>query len=102
MNGLRVMLYRQLSAAWHYRWQAVLFAWLVCAVGWAGVFAIPNQYESSARMYVDADAVLTPRLRGLAVSARLDREFAEKFLAFVVREVIQHHQSMAADALATG
>ena len=67
MNGLKVMLYRQLSAAWHYRWQAVLFAWLVCAVGWAAVFAIPNQYESSARMYVDADAVLTPLLRGLAV-----------------------------------
>ena len=67
MNGLRQMLQRQLSAAWHYRWQAVLFTWLVCAVGWAGVFAIPNQYEASARMYVDADAVLTPLLRGLAV-----------------------------------
>ena len=38
-----------LSAAWHYRWQAVLFTWLVCALGWAAVFAIPNQYESSAR-----------------------------------------------------
>ncbi len=67
MNGLRILVYRQLTAAWHYRWQAVLFAWLVCAVGWAAVFAIPNQYESSARMYVDADAVLTPLLRGLAV-----------------------------------
>ena len=67
MNGLRVLIQRQLSAAWHYRWQAVLFTWLVCALGWAGVFAIPNQYESSARMYVDADAVLTPLLRGLAV-----------------------------------
>jgi polysaccharide chain length determinant protein (PEP-CTERM system associated) len=61
------MIRRQLTSAWHYRWQAVLFTWLVCALGWAGVFAIPNQYESSARMYVDADAVLTPLLRGLAV-----------------------------------
>ncbi|MGI4950384.1 MAG: XrtA system polysaccharide chain length determinant [Janthinobacterium lividum] len=67
MHGLRIVLQRQLSAAWHYRWQAVLFTWLVCAVGWAAVFAIPNQYESSARMYVDADAVLTPLLKGLAV-----------------------------------
>ncbi len=66
MNGLRLLLQRQLSAAWHYRWQAVLFTWLVCAVGWAAVFAIPNQYEAGARMYVDADAVLTPLLRGLA------------------------------------
>ena len=67
MNGMRVMIQRQLSAAWHYRWQAVLFTWLVCALGWAFVFTIPNSYESSARMYVDADAVLTPLLRGLAV-----------------------------------
>ena len=67
MNSLYLLLQRQLSAAWHYRWQAVLFTWLVCALGWVGVFAIPNQYESSARMYVDADAVLTPLLRGLAV-----------------------------------
>lgn len=67
MNGLRLLLQKQVSAAWHYRWQAVLFTWLVCAVGWAAVFAIPNQYEAGARMYVDADAVLTPLLRGLAV-----------------------------------
>ena len=67
MNGLRLLIQRQLSAAWHYRWQAVLFTWLVCALGWAVVFAIPNQYEAGARMYVDADAVLTPLLRGLAV-----------------------------------
>lgn len=67
MNGLRVLMQRQLSAAWHYRWQAVLFTWLVCALGWAVVFTIPNQYEAHARMYVDADAVLTPLLKGLAV-----------------------------------
>ena len=67
MHSLQVMIRRQLTSAWHYRWQAVLFTWLVCALGWAGVFAIPNMYESSARMYVDADAVLTPLLRGIAV-----------------------------------
>jgi polysaccharide chain length determinant protein (PEP-CTERM system associated) len=67
MHSLQILIRRQLTSAWHYRWQAVLFMWLVCALGWAGVFAIPNMYESSARMYVDADAVLTPLLRGLAV-----------------------------------
>ena len=36
------------------------------------------------------------RLRALAEGAKLDPEFAEKFLAFVVREVIQHHQALAA------
>lgn len=67
MDGIKVLVYRQLTAAWLYRWQAVLFMWLVCALGWFAVFTIPNSYESSARMYVDADAILTPLLRGLAV-----------------------------------
>jgi chorismate mutase len=35
------------------------------------------------------------RLRALAEGARLDPEFAEKFLAFVIREVIQHHHTIA-------
>ena len=48
------------------------------------------------------EAQQVARLRALAETARLDPEFAEKFLAFVVREVIQHHQSLAAGALATG
>lgn len=32
------------------------------------------------------------RLRDLAKSANLDPEFSEKFLQFVIREVIQHHE----------
>jgi chorismate mutase len=35
------------------------------------------------------------RLRALAEGAHLDPEFAEKFLAFVVKEVIRHHQAIA-------
>lgn len=35
------------------------------------------------------------RLRSLAVDARLDPEFAEKFLTFVVAEVVRHHEAIA-------
>jgi chorismate mutase len=31
------------------------------------------------------------RLRALAASAKLDPEFAEKFLNFIIKEVIRHH-----------
>lgn len=37
------------------------------------------------------------RLRALAVDARLDPEFAEKFLNFIVSEVVRHHEAIAAD-----
>lgn len=35
------------------------------------------------------------RLRALAVEAKLDPEFAEKFLGFVIAEVVRHHEAMA-------
>jgi chorismate mutase len=34
------------------------------------------------------------RLRKLAVAAKLDPDFAEKFHAFVVSEVIRHHEAV--------
>jgi chorismate mutase len=36
------------------------------------------------------------RLRRLANEAHLDPDFAEKFLNFVVKEVIRHHEQIAA------
>ncbi|MCC6205254.1 MAG: chorismate mutase, partial [Hyphomicrobiales bacterium] len=41
------------------------------------------------------------RLRRLAQEAQLDPDFAEKFLNFVVREVIRHHEQIAASNGAT-
>ena len=32
------------------------------------------------------------RLRALAIDAELDPEFSEKFIRFVIEEVIRHHQ----------
>ena len=39
------------------------------------------------------EAQQVTRLRQLASAAKLDPEFAEKFLAFVIREVILHHEA---------
>ena len=36
------------------------------------------------------------RLRRLADEAHLDPDFAEKFLNFVIKEVIRHHEQIAA------
>jgi len=41
------------------------------------------------------EAEQVARLRALAEGAHLDPEFAEKFLAFVVKEVIRHHEAIA-------
>src|ERR1700712_460399 len=69
MESVRTMLFQYLRAAWRRRWLGVVVAWLVCGVGWVGTYTIPNQYESNARLFVDADAILTPLLRGLAADS---------------------------------
>jgi polysaccharide chain length determinant protein (PEP-CTERM system associated) len=69
MDSVRVLLSQYLRAAWRRRWMGVIVAWLVCGIGWVGVYMIPNQYESGARLFVDADAVLTPLLRGIAADS---------------------------------
>lgn len=37
------------------------------------------------------------RLRSLAEAAHLDPEFAEKFLNFIISEVIRHHEAISED-----
>ena len=41
------------------------------------------------------------RLRALAAEAKLDPEFAEKFLTFVVAEVVRHHEAALQDSSTT-
>ena len=67
MDDLRSLVRRFTFSIWRKRWIALAVAWVLCIGGWFAVAAIPNEYEASARVYVDSDAVLTPLLRGLAL-----------------------------------
>ena len=69
MDEFRSLFRRYGLGAWRKRWFAIAVSWMVCVAGWVFVSTIPNQYESSARLYVDSDAVLTPLLRGLALDS---------------------------------
>lgn len=44
----------------------------------------------------DREAKQIARLRRLADEAGMDPDFAEKFLAFIIKEVIRHHEAIAA------
>ncbi|ARU52739.1 chorismate mutase [Cellulosimicrobium cellulans] len=45
----------------------------------------------------DRDRQQIARLTGIADAAGLDPEFAEQFREFIVREVIRHHERIAAE-----
>lgn len=74
MYQTQLLIRKQLTAAWRYRWPAVFLGWLVCAAGWVGVMKIPNTYEADARLYIDADAILTPLLRGISMDSSLQAQ----------------------------
>jgi len=46
----------------------------------------------------DREARQIERLRQLADDAQLDPEFAEKFLTFIVSEVVRHHERIARES----
>lgn len=54
---------------WRYRWIVMIVAWIIAPIGWVVVSKIPNQYESTAQVYVDTDTILRPLLKGLSVDA---------------------------------
>jgi len=59
---------------WKFRWPAVLVAWVVAVIGVAIVFRIPDQYEASARIYVDTQSILKPLMSGLAVQPNVEQQ----------------------------
>jgi polysaccharide chain length determinant protein (PEP-CTERM system associated) len=67
VDEFRTLFRRYALGGWRNRWFAIAISWAVCVAGWVFVSTIPNQYEASARLYVDSDAVLTPLLHGLAL-----------------------------------
>ncbi len=65
-----------LRGIWRYRWYVHLVAWPLCLAGWTLVYLLPDQYEASARVYVDTKSVLRPLLKGLAVQTDVGNEVA--------------------------
>ena len=63
-----------LDALWRRRWQVVGISFMLVAMAWSAVAYLPNQYTSSARIYVDTENVLRPLLRGLTVDSDLQHQ----------------------------
>ena len=63
-----------LKAIGKYRWHAVFITWAVAITGWVIVLKLPNQYEASARVYVDTQSILKPLLSGMTTLPNLEQQ----------------------------
>lgn len=74
MNDIITQLKTYLRGCWRHRWAMMAATWFVCVAGWAFVWALPDQYKASARVYVDTQSMLRPLLRGLAVESGMTEQ----------------------------
>jgi polysaccharide chain length determinant protein (PEP-CTERM system associated) len=74
MAEITALILTFLKAIGKYRWHAVVIAWIVALVGWTVVYRLPNQYEASARVYVDTQSILKPLLSGMTTLPNVDQQ----------------------------
>jgi polysaccharide chain length determinant protein (PEP-CTERM system associated) len=74
MEELTTQLFVYLKGVWKYRWIAVTAAWIVAVAGWVIVYKLPDDYQASARIYVDTQNVLKPLMAGMTISPDLQQQ----------------------------
>ncbi len=74
MDELIAQFYVYLKGTWKYRLVAVIVAWLVAIAGWLFVLKLPDDYEASARIYVDTQNIIRPLMAGMAVSPDVQQQ----------------------------
>ena len=95
MNSLLPMIYEWLRAIWRRRWIALTVAWAVCGFAWIIVLTLPDKFEASAKVYVDARTALRPVLEGIAIDADYDSQLS------LVREALLSRPQLEAVARQT-
>jgi polysaccharide chain length determinant protein (PEP-CTERM system associated) len=76
MAELTSLLLTFLKAIGKYRWHAVIIAWVVAVIGWVGVYTLPNDFQASARVYVDTQSVLKPLLANMTTIPNVEQQVA--------------------------
>ncbi|MCB1866711.1 MAG: chain-length determining protein [Chromatiales bacterium] len=74
MQEIIAQLGAYLRGIWRHRWTVIAIALIGSLSGWAVIARLPDQYEATARVFVDTQSVLKPLLSGLAVDTNPQRK----------------------------
>ena len=74
MAELTAVILTFLKAIGKYRWYAVVISWVIAVIGWGVVYKLPNDYQASARVYVDTQSILKPLMAGMTTLPNLDQQ----------------------------
>jgi polysaccharide chain length determinant protein (PEP-CTERM system associated) len=74
MEELITQLLSLVRGVWKYRWYSMVVAWIVVIVGWIAVYRLPDNYQASARVYVDTQSILQPLMAGMTSIPNVDQQ----------------------------
>jgi len=74
MDELLAQFYVYIKGIWKYRWVSMALAWIIALAGWFTVCKLPDNYEASARIYVDTQNILRPLMAGITVAPNLQQQ----------------------------
>jgi polysaccharide chain length determinant protein (PEP-CTERM system associated) len=86
---------------WRFRWQALLVTWIVGAIAATIALRVPDQYEATARIYVDTQTILKPLMAGLAIQPNVEQQVAMLSRTLISRPNVEKLVRMADLDLAT-
>ena len=84
-----------LHGMWKFRWPGLVVAWVTAVVGVVGVWKIPDQFEATARVFVDTESILKPLMSGLAVQPNVDQKIGMLSRTLISRPNIEKLIRMA-------
>lgn len=74
MEELIGQLISSLKGIWKHRWYAVSVMWLVATLGWIKVAMLPDDYQTTARVFVDTQSILKPLLAGMTSVPNVEQQ----------------------------
>ncbi len=63
-----------LKGIWNKRWYAMAIVWIICLAGWGYIYKMPDQFQSTGKLYIDTQSLLRPLLRGLAIETNVEQQ----------------------------
>lgn len=74
MDQLVTQLISIAKGIWKYRWYSMTASWVVVLLGFAVVYTLPNNYQASARVFVDTQSILKPLLSGMTTIPDIEQQ----------------------------
>lgn len=89
MNESIAQVYGWSRAAWRRRWLVLATAWGVALAIWAVVMILPDRYEASASVFVQARTTLRPVLEGIAIDEDYESQLSKVREALLSRPQLE-------------